>query len=313
MRWLFVLLIFAASANADVTRKQTVTSQFMGANEGTTIEYYSGDMHTSESTTKWTSGMMKTMSGGKPVESSTIVRLDKQLVWTINPKDKTYTEMTFDQFREMMKKGIATADSAQKEHPDTTSEDMYTWMVDDKSETGPKTIHGWECKNVHIEATGVNKHDPQDKVLITINTWNSSDVPGAKEIQDFGARYVKALGLDQVALTPGLSQATMFYQKQFQQLMDAAKKAPGEAVQSLMEIKRNQLKSPDLGKAMAEGAKSELMGKLPFGKKKQEPKEEKPEYELKVKFSATSELTEASTSAVDATKFEVPAGYKLKK
>jgi len=52
---------------------------------------------------------------------------------------------------------------------------------------------------------------------------------------------------------------------------------------------------------------------LPFGKKKAPPKEEPVQYELKVKFSVQSELTEASVAAVDAGKFEVPAGYKLKK
>ncbi|HEY3293876.1 MAG TPA: hypothetical protein VGL38_00405 [bacterium] len=313
MKWLLILLVCVTAANADVTRKQTVSSQFMGANEGTTIEYYSADRHATESTLKWTRGMMKTATGGKTVESGSIVRLDKQLVWSINPKDKTYTEMTFEQFREMLKKGNAEVEKAEGERPDTAREEMYTWTVVDKSEAQPKMIGGWNCRNVRIEATGVSKADSMDKVIMTIDTWNSPDVPGAKEITEFGERYVKALGLDKEALTPGLMQASAMYQKQFKELIEAARKAPGEPVQSLMEIKRNQLKGPDIGKAIAEGAKNELMGKLPFGRKKEAPKEQKPEYEVKVKFSVTSTLTEASTSATDAAKYEIPAGYKLKK
>jgi len=312
VRWLLLLLVFATASYADVTRKQTVSSQFMGASDGTTIEYYSGDLHATESTMRWTGGLMKTATGGKPVDSRSIVRLDKQLVWTLNPKDKTYTEMTFAQFRDMMKKGMAEAKTSGDERPDTVREDMYTWKVEDKSEAAPKLIHGWNCRNVHVEATGVNKADSLDKVIITLDTWNSPDVPGAKEIADFGLRYFKALDLDQEALTPGLQQTSALYQKQLKELMEAAKKAPGEAVQSLMEVKHNQLKGPNIGKEIAAGAANELMGKLPFGKKKA-PKEEKPEYELKVKFSTTTELTEASTSAADASKFEIPAGYKLKK
>jgi len=312
MRWLLVLLLLASASFADVTRKQTVTSQFMGASEGTTTQYYSGDHHATESTMRWTSGFMKTASGGKPVESGTIVRLDKQVVWTLSPKDKTYQEMTFAEFRDMMKKGITEANQAQQEHPDTVAEEMYSWTVQDKSDSQAKVIHGWNCKNVDLEATGVNKKDSLDKVVITINLWNSSDVPGVKEMADFNLRYMQALGLGQEALTPGLNQASLLYQKQFSQLIEASKKAPGEPVQSLMEIKHYQLKGPDIGKAVGEGVKNELMGKLPFGKKKAAAPE-KPVYDWNVKFSTTSELTEATMSAVDAAKFEIPAGYKLKK
>jgi hypothetical protein len=313
MLWLLILLVCVTSASADVTRKQTISSQFMGASEGTTVEYYSADRHATESNMRWTGGMMKTMTGGKPVESGNIVRLDKQLVWSINPKDKTYTEMTFEQFRGQLKKGMDQAQKTEGEKPDTANEEMYTWTVEDKSEAQPQVINGWNCHNVHVEATGVNKHDAQDKVIITFNIWNSMDVPGAKEIQDFGERYVKALGLSKEALTPGLMQTSVLYQKQFAQMMEAAKKAPGESVRSLMEVQHYQLKGVDVGKALGEGAKDALMSKLPFGGKKKEQKEQKPEYEWKVKFSATSELNEASTTAVDAAKFEIPAGYKLKK
>jgi hypothetical protein len=234
-------------------------------------------------------------------------------VWTLDPGKKTYTEMTFAEFREMMKTGMAEVEKAEEEEPDTAAEEMYTWTVEDKSDPQPKTIGGWECRNARIEATGVNKTDSLDKVIITFDLWNSTGVPGAEEIRDFQARYLKALGLDETALTPGLTQAALLYQKQFESLMEAAKKAPGEPVQSVIEIKRNQLKGQSLGKAVAEGARQEVLGRLPFGKKKSEPKPEKPEYILKTKFRVATELTEAETTSVDAAKFEIPTGYKLKK
>lgn len=312
MRWLLFLLVCVTSANADVTRKQTVSSQFMGANEGTTTEYYSGDRHATESTLRWTRGLMKTMSGGKPVESGTIVRLDKELIWTLNPKDKTYTEMTFAQFRDMMKKGAGEMEQAKEEPADTAREEMYEWTIRKVESNEPKIIHGWNCRNMFVEATGVNKKDSVDKVIITINAWNCPDVPGAKEILDFNERYMKALGLDETVLTPGLMQASMLFQKELKAVIETGKNVPGEPVQSLMEIKHNQLKGRSLGKEVSETAKNQLLAKLPFGKIK-EPKVEKPEYELKVKFSLSSALNEASTNAVDAAKFEIPAGHKLKK
>jgi hypothetical protein len=315
MRWLLIVLLLASAAQADVTRKHKISSVILGSSEGTTADYYTTDRHAEESSTKYTSGLMKTATGGKEMQSMNITRVDKELVWQLDPKKKTYTEQTFAEFREQMKKGMAQLDSAKKDEPkDTVSEDMYTWTVVDKSDPAAKTINGWNCKNVQIEAKGINKHDSLDIVFITINSWNSEDVPGTKEIADFNVNYLKKLGLSELALTPGLMSSAMLYQKQFDALIEAAKKAPGEPVTSLMEIKRNQLKGPNIGKAIAEGAKSEIMGKLPFGglKKKEPPKEEKPTYELKTKFSVNSELTEATITGVDAGKFEIPAGYEKK-
>jgi hypothetical protein len=311
MRWiLIIVLLFASTVFADVTRKHTVQSQVMGSSEGTSTDYYTADKQTTESVTKWTSGLMKTMSGGKPIETINIVRLDKQVVWSVNPKEKEYTEMTFQEFRDMLKKGIA---QTEKEEPaDTVSEDMYEWTVTRLDPAPAKVINGWNCKNLSVVAKGVNKHMPEDSVLITLNTWNSTEVPGAQEIKDFSVKYLQALGMGEFALTPGLSQASVLYSKQLQAVIDASKDAPGEPVQSLTEIRQHQLKTKPIGDAIKEGVANDMMAKLPFGKKKA-PKEEKPEWIMKVKFSVASELKESAAAAIDASKFEVPAGYKLKK
>jgi hypothetical protein len=313
MVWILAVLLLVSSAQADVIRKHRTASQFMGSSEGTSTDYYTADKYTSESTLRWTAGMMKTLSHGKETLSTQITRLDRELVWTLDPAKKTYTEMTFAEFREMMKKGMTEMKKSEEEQPDTVAEDMYAWTVQDLSDPQPKTISGWVCHNAHIEATGVNKSDSLDKVIITLDLWNSTQVPGADEIHEFQTRYVKALGLDQLALTPGLVQAAFLYQKQFEALTEAAKKAPGEPVQSVTEIKRHQLQGPSVGKAVAEGARQEVLSRLPFGKKKSEPTPEKPEYVLKTKFRVSTELTEATTTPVGTAKFEIPAGYKLKK
>ncbi len=309
---LLALLAFSTLAQADVTRKHHSTGQMMGTNESTSTEYYTADKMATESTTKWTSGMMKTMTKGKPQESINIVRLDKELMWNVDVKGKSYKEETFADFRKQLEKSQKEMKDAEEELPDTTAEDMFEWTVEDKSDPNPKTINGWSCKNVHVIAAGVNKQNPEDKVWLTLDAWNSPDVPGAEEIRAFHERYVKALGLDVQALTSGLSQAALLYQKQMQMLMEAGKKAPGEPVQSMMEIKRRQIKGPNIGKAIGEGAMESLTGKLPFGMKKKEPKQEAPEYVEKVKFSMTTELLEASAGTAEAAKFEVPAGFKKK-
>ncbi|MBI5058804.1 hypothetical protein HZB60_03350 [candidate division KSB1 bacterium] len=309
---ILILLLIATSAFADVTYKRKSSTLGFGASEGTATEYFTTDRSATESSTRWTRGMMKTMTGGKEVASTNIVRLDKELVWDVNPKEKEYKEMTFAEFRELIKKLNEDAGKAEAGEPvDTTTEDMYEWKVETLSDPNPKTINGFACKNLKLVATGTNKQDANDRVIITFDSWNCPAVPGQEEVTAFSAAYAKALGFDIEAARPGFQQAIMLYQKQFEQLAEAAKAAPGLAVTSLVEIKRNQLVGPKLGAVMKEGMKNEVIGKLPFGKKK-EPKQEAPKYEERVKFSVQTELLEARLGAVEAAKFEVPAGFKLK-
>lgn len=311
---LLAVLIFSVAAQADVTRKHSTTSKFMGTNTATTTDSYAGDRSASESSTKWTKGLMKTMTRGKPVESTTIVRLDKELVWSIDPKKETYREMTFAEFKAMLEQGLADLDQAaesdeeaeEAEEPGT--EDMYEWTTEDLSASDPKPINGWTCRNAHIVTTGINKEDPKDKIVISFDTWNSEDVPGAAEIADFQMRYMKALGLDERVLTPGLLQVAELYQDKMATLIEAVKKAPGEPVQSLIDIQHNRRKGKSVGEAIGEGAANELTKKVPFGFGKKKDKE--PVYEMKTVFSVENELNEASASAIDGSVFEVPAGYK---
>jgi hypothetical protein len=292
--------------------RKTATEGF-GSSEGTATEYFTADRSCTESSIQWTKGMMKTMTGGKVIGSASIVRLDKQLVWSVDHKEKEYREMTFEEFREMLKKANEQMESAASDMPaDTAAEELYEWKVETLSSPDPKTINGFNCRNVKMVATGTNKQDSNDRVMITFDLWNSLDVPGADDMKTFGENFAHAIGLKMDDVQPGLMQAIALYKTQFEKLAEEAKKAPGMSVTSLMEIRRNQLVGPKVGKMMKEGMKQEVMGKLPFGKKK-EPKVEEPKYEERVKFSVSTELTEAKSGALDGSLFEVPAGYKLKK
>lgn len=313
MIWLLTILILAASAQADVTRTRKTTTTFWGTNESTVSDYYAEDRSASESSVKWTRGFMKTMTRGKKEESVSIIRLDREVVWDLDPKKETYTEMTFAEFREKLEQSMAEMEDMAKENeeeePDTLDEDAYEWTLEDESSGQPKTIRGWTCRNAKIVATGVHKEDPNDKVIITMDLWNSEEVPGAEEIAAFQARYLKAVGLDETALTPGLMQAVQLYQKQFEAVAEASRKAPGEPVQSLIEIRHNRPKGKSLGEAVEEGVANEVMKKLPFGRKAK-PKNEEPVYEMKVVFSSDTELLKAARQTVEGTRFEIPAGYE---
>ncbi|MCX6640815.1 MAG: hypothetical protein NTW14_10090 [bacterium] len=324
---LLVVVLTVSSVQADVTRKHKISSSFMGASETLSTEYYASDRSTSETLTKWTEGMMKTMTGGKSNESISVVRLDKEVIWNIQPKKQTYNEMTFAEFREMIQKGIKQMQEMRGPDTSASSENDYAWTTEDKSDPNPKTINGYSCKNAKVTAIGINKKNPEDKVWITMDIWNSKDLPGADDILAYQQRYMKAINLDESVLTPGLMTAMGSYQKQMGQLFEAVKKAPGEPVLMTIEVKNRQIAIPkaegdtlNIGNAAAQ----EMLSKLPFGFKKEKKEKKEPpapkepqsgelQYEDKVSFQMTNELIEASTGAIDASKFEVPSGYKLVK
>lgn len=313
----FLCLLLAVSAFADVKReyKSKSTIGKLGSNESTGIDFYSVDKHNSESSVQWTGGFMKTLTRGKTVESSTITRLDRDSVWTLDHAKKTYSVMSLAEFREQLKKGMAEAEQAEPEEEDTTAAppDQYEWTLEDLSDTNPKEINGWTCRNAHVVATGINKQDPNDKVIITVNTWNSEAVPGSEEIMAYSKKYLEALGLDDIAMTQGLMAAAFLYAEKIEEVLDKAKEARGEAVESLVKVEHNRLKGKSLAKAAKEGAAEELSKKVPFGLGKKKKQEEKPEYILKTVFNSERTLLSASTDAVEGSKFEIPADYKLKK
>ncbi len=257
---------------------------------------------------------MKTMTRGKKVKSTTIIRLDKKLVWTLDPKKETYQEMTFAEFKAQLEQGAAEMKQAteeEEEQAEPDGEDNYEWTVEDVSKDKPKKINGWSCRNAHVIATGINKEDPKDKVVISIDTWNSEEVPGANEIADFNMRYMKAIGLDEAVLTPGLVQAALLYKDKLSTLIEAAKKAPGEPVDSMIEIKHNRKKGKSVGEAIGEGAADELMKKVPFGLGKKKSSKG-PVYEMKTVFKIEDELTEAAQGNVEGLQFEIPEGFTRK-
>jgi hypothetical protein len=313
-------LVFAGHVFADVKRetKTSGTIARMGVYETSGSDFFTADKHANESTSKWTRGMMKTFSGGKALDGANIVRLDKDSVYTFDKRKETYTVMSLAELREQLKKGMMDMEGTKPEEEDevdsTSTEDLYEWTTEDVSEADPKDINGFSCRNAHIRSTGVNKQDPNDKVIINFDMWNCENVPGTDEIMAFNEKYLKALGLDEMALKEGMLASAWMYQGKLAELIEAAKKAPGEAVTSSIKIEHNRLKGKSLKQAAKEGAAEELAKSVPFGLgKKKKNEEAKPEYVLKTVYDFNYELLSSSVEAVDAGKFEVPEGYKWKK
>jgi len=106
--FILLSLLFAFTAlEAQITIESITTSDGfmgMGASVSTEKSYTQGDARREESNVKFTGGIMKHMS---PKETQIeITRLDKEVIWQMNDKDKKYTEMTFAEFKKMMEEGL---------------------------------------------------------------------------------------------------------------------------------------------------------------------------------------------------------------
>ncbi len=98
-------MVFSAPiGRADVTMKETTVIKGLpmvgDVTTHSTIQV-AGEKQRRETRTEMSGTLGRMMAGGNQ-ESVEIVRLDKELIWSVNPKDKSYTEMTFQQLREMM-------------------------------------------------------------------------------------------------------------------------------------------------------------------------------------------------------------------
>ncbi len=93
-------------------------------------------------------------------QQTMIFRFDKELAWTINHKDKTYSELTFDQMQQGMKKAKSAMAEAMKDMDPAEREQMKKMMRDKMGgmmgEEGTlavsfeptakkKTIQGYDC------------------------------------------------------------------------------------------------------------------------------------------------------------------------
>jgi hypothetical protein len=301
IHWLLALLLFAGCvimAQADVVIKKKSTFggvMGFGAFEATETEYLKADR----------SSVERVKAKGKGKEEIQITRLDKELLWDVNPDKKTYKETPLNSLKELMaqaKESPEENNGPEQEYDDTT----YNWTVEILTPEGSKDINGFNCRNVIGKAIGVNKKDPSDKIRITYDFWLAGDVPGTPEMDEFYRNYAKVLGIDEYQAQQGMSQMTGKYATHFGEMSEKIKEAGG------FPIKVSFLVEKSGGEGSGEGSEdaAKVMGKIGglFGKK-QAPKSADG---MTTIMSLGTEVLGVEATAIDAAKFEVPADYKKK-
>ncbi len=340
------LLLFAmAAVHADITIKSTVSSKgLVGLTnmEGTQTQMISGDKAKTESNIRMTNKVMKFLGAGKPQESAEITRLDKELFWDVNLKDKEYKERTFAEVRAEMEKGLQQADKEKakyaKEHPEDTVKFRTEVKVDRTGKT--QKIAGYKTEETIITMIMYAKNaesGEQGAMKMTMDLWMAKSVPGAADFQKFYADMATKLGFT------GHSQQSMegmltAFGVDPRELYKHTKDLQGMSLMSTVSLGSMVDTSAQTGKQSEakeqkkekqsdeadEGGKSSTAKKLGglFGKKKEskddeasKSKDAKSEQQSGPMYlmQFTTTVTEISAASVAGSEFEVPAGFKLKK
>ena len=191
-------LVLAVPARADVTiQEKTVSSGMAGFGGGitTATRVIAGDMARDEHMFTAT-GRLKTLAG-KPRSSTTITRLDKELIWELEPARKEYGEMTFAQMREAMAKGMEEA----KAQSAKSKQDVQVDFKVDVQRTGKKDkVNGYEAEEWIITLTAVPKDKKSGESAgaynMKLDSWYSTQVPGQAEVTAYYRKWGEKMGLD---------------------------------------------------------------------------------------------------------------------
>jgi hypothetical protein len=200
-------------ARADVTETKAITLNMSIAKiNSTDTDRVSGDKKRTDSETRCEGFLLSMVCGD--IKGGEIIRLDKDLTWTLEPAKKSYVEKPFptpeqraearQKAAEMMEKlKSCPAVAQQQSAPDTSKCDMSPPRFDIKQtdETGMFAGHQARRSTVTMTQTCTNKQtgDACD-IIVGVDSWLTQDeIAGTADEKAFREAYAKKLGLDETA------------------------------------------------------------------------------------------------------------------
>ena len=199
------LFCFSASADVRIDQEVEITAGGMLSmmNSTTSIStLLQGDKSRSKTSVDASGRLGKYMSNKDQVS---IARLDKELVWTLAPSKKTYTEMTFAELRAQMEKSMEQMESMQKSGRSSlpVDEENCEWSpaVVKSSRSGEKIrIAGVKAAQhiTTVERLCTDKKTGKAcKITWSIENWMAKKMPAEKEINAFRKKALKKMGFDE--------------------------------------------------------------------------------------------------------------------
>jgi hypothetical protein len=197
------LLVTPLPAQADVTVVQSTTIRgipVLGDASMKSTTQVAGEKQRVESTTEFKKRIARWLAGD--AAGAEITRLDRALVWAIDPGKKTYTEMTFDQVRDLLRQ---TA-SMMSLHPAPSGggADPGGWKVETNRNGEKRTIAGVTAERATIVMNGTARDRQGDQAVPTrwtMDLWLAQgaagrpDLAGLAELEAFSRKYSEKMGL----------------------------------------------------------------------------------------------------------------------
>ena len=218
-----VLLAVTAQANADISYSQHISVEASGAmslysSEGTVLTHIAGDKARIENNIKMKSRLARTVMGSSATGS--IIRLDKDLVWSLDTDKRHYTEQSFDQLRAQREEAMAAMEqSGQQGGGLPITADGCQWSEGDlefERPRGKEKVAGIKASK-NIVKMHQSCRDPSTgntcEISWIMETWMARDVPAEKEARAFRQGWAEALGIGESMTTlqgPGAGLVAMF-------------------------------------------------------------------------------------------------------
>ena len=337
--------ILSNSAQADVTITERMSISGAGlmkmANmSGTTTTSISGERARTDSNLQFESGLMRTFARGVG-DSTEIVRLDQDKMYSVDNKKKTYTETTFAETRAQMEKAAQQMQDAQAAQQRGTSgvDDSQCEWSEPRSEvirSGEKaTIAGHQAERVTVTATQSCKDKNTGQVCdfgLVLDQWVAPDFKASEEAQAYQLAFAQKMGFSTSGSRDFAERAeSMFgrYQGMWGEVSNKMRDVKGYPVrlsfglgvggpqcQSTQQMQAGGQQSSTSAPTSIGQALGGALGGMFAKKKAAEPAPESvaPPAQLPgglfSLMGMTSELVSVSTDKLDPQSFEPPAGYK---
>lgn len=332
----------AAQSDVIITERMSISGaglMKMANMSGTTTTSISGQRARTDSNLQFESGLMRTFARGIGGDSTEIVRLDQDKMYSVDNKKKTYTETTFAETRAQMEKVSQQMREAQAQQQQGTSgvdESQCEWS-EPKSEvirSGEKaSIAGYQAERVTVTATQSCKDKKTGQVCdfgLVFDQWVAPDFKASDEARAYQMAFAEKMGMGTAGSKDFAERAeTMFgrYQGLWSEVATKMRDVKGYPVrlsfglgvggpqcQSTQQTQASSEQGTATPTSLGEALGGALGGM--FGKKKAAaaPEPTAPLAQLPgglfSLMSMSNELISVSTDKVDPQSFEVPTGYK---
>jgi hypothetical protein len=260
-----------------------------------------------------------------------VIDLDKETMTHIDLNKKTYAVITFAEFRDAMQ---AMQQKMQKQTKQETSMD-FKFEVKDTGKT--QAIRGLNTKEMLLIISAEMKDTKSGQsgtMEIQSDMWMAKSVPGYQEVRDFQVRYAQKLAYSLDALRYGRMTMQPGMGEGMARMAKEASKLEGVPVLQTMIMKGvggpGGMPEPDATSSSSSsssdsdssirpsigGLAGGMLGRMARNRQKQQEESKPAATQAGSASSAgalmetTTELTSFAAGPVDATKFDVPAGFK---